>query len=125
MWYFDEETLLLTHYKLVERFGGSHGVRSIDRVHSVLEAPKQHVFGSEQYPSIFEKAAVYIRNIIGDHPFIDANKRTGMSAGLLFLEKNDIDLQISKGELEDFAVRVATESLAVEEIAEWLKGHAK
>jgi death-on-curing protein len=124
MWYFDEETLLLAHYKLVERFGGSHGVRSIDRVRSALEAPKQHVFGEEQYPSIFEKAAVYIRNIIGDHPFVDANKRTGMTAGLMFLQKNKVNLQIRQGELEDFAVKVATDVLPVDTIAQWLKEHS-
>lgn len=125
MWYFDEEALLLTHYKLVERFGGSHGVRSIDRIRSVLEAPRQNVFGKEQYPSVFDKAAVYIRNIIGDHPFVDANKRTGMTAGLMFLQKNKVDLQFKQGELEDFAVRVATESLSVEDISRWLKAHSK
>lgn len=124
MWYFDEETLLLAHYKLVERFGGSHGVRSIDRVRSVLEAPKQNVFGKEQYSSIFEKAAVYIRNIIGDHPFVDGNKRTGMTAGLMFLQKNKVNLQIRQGELEDFAVKVATEALSVDTIAQWLKKHS-
>jgi death-on-curing protein len=125
MWYFDEETLLLAHYKLVERFGGSHGVRDINRIRSVLNAPKQNIFGKEQYASIYDKAAVYIRNIIGDHPFVDGNKRTGMTAGLFFLEKNGTNIRLSEKELEDFAVKVATESLQVKDIAEWLKEHSE
>lgn len=125
MWYFDEESLLLAHYKLIERFGGSHGVRDIERVRSALSAPKQHVFGKEQYPSLFDKAAVYIRNIIGDHPFVDGNKRTGMTAGLMFLSKNGVKVALEKKELEDFAVKVAIDKLGVEQIAAWLKQHSK
>lgn len=123
MWYFDEETLPLAHYKLVERFGGSHGVRDINRIRSVLNAPKQNVFGQDQYPSIYEKAAVYIRNMIGDHPFVDGNKRTGMTIGLVFLEKNGVNLKLKTSELEDFAVQVAT-ALSVKDIATWLERHS-
>lgn len=123
MWYFDEEQLLLTHYKLIERFGGSHGIRDIKRIKSVLLSPKQEVFGAEQYPDIWLKAAVYIRNIIGDHPFVDGNKRTGMACGLIFLQKNGKHIHLKTGQLEDFAVKIATDKLSVKQIASWLKTH--
>lgn len=125
MWYFDEKQLLLTHFKLIERFGGSHGVRDIERIKSVLEAPKLIAFGEEQYPDIFQKAAVYARNIIGDHPFVDGNKRTGITCALMFLRKNGCGLKIAKGELENFAVKVATHKLQVPEIVEWLEAHSQ
>ncbi len=125
MWYFDEQTLLLAHYKLIERFGGSHGVRELERVRSVIEAPKFRAFGQEHYSDVFLKAAVYSHNIIGDHPFVDGNKRTGMTCALMFLRKNGIQVLINKGELEDFAVLVATDKLSVEQIADWLKQHTK
>jgi death-on-curing protein len=124
MWYFSEEELLLIHYKLIEKFGGSHGVRELERLRSALNAPKQSAFGSDQYETVFDKAAVYIRNIIGDHPFIDGNKRTGISAGLFFLQKNGITIQIKKGNLEDFAVKVAVDKLDVADIAKWLEEHS-
>lgn len=125
MWYFNEKELLLIHYKLIERFGGSHGIRDLERVRSALSAPKQSAFGIDQYETVYEKAAVYIRNIIGDHPFVDGNKRTGISAGLFFLQKNNIPVYIKKGDLEDFAVRVAVEKLQIESIAAWLENHSK
>jgi death-on-curing protein len=124
MWYFNEEEILLLHYKLIERFGGSHGVRDIERLRSVVHTPKQSVFGTDQYESLFEKSAVYIRNIIGDHPFVDGNKRSGISAGIFFLNKNGAALDIKRGELEDFAVRVAVDKLDVPEIAKWLQDHS-
>jgi death on curing protein len=121
--YLLEEEILFVHFKLIERYGGSHGVRNIDRIQSVVEAPKQEVFGIEQYPDIFEKAAVYLRNVIGDHPFADGNKRTGITMAIIFLQRNRKKFAARPGELEDFAVQVAVEHLDVPTIATWLQKH--
>lgn len=125
MWYFDEVKLLLVHHRLIKNFGGSHGLRDIERIKFVVNAPKLVVFEQEQYPTLFVKAAVYIHNIIADHPFTDGNKRTGISAGLIFLQKNGASLIMQTGELEDFAVRVATEHLDIQSIASWLEQHCQ
>lgn len=124
MWYFDEEELLLTHYALIERFRGSRGIRDIERIRSVLEAPKQSAFRQEQYPGAFVKAATYARNIIADHPFVDGNKRTGITCAIMFLRQNEVEVVFEKKELENYAVRIATDKLSVEEIAAWLKKHS-
>jgi death on curing protein len=123
--YLSEEEVLLAHFKLIERYGGSHGVRDIERVKSTVAAPRQEIFGAEQYPDIFEKASVYARNIIGDHLFVDGNKRTGITVAIMFLQRNGKVFVAKKGELEDFAVQVATEHLDVPAIAAWLKTHSK
>jgi death on curing protein len=122
--YVSEEEILLAHFKLVERYGGSHGVRDIKRIMSVTAAPKQEVYGTKQYPNLFEKAAVYTRNTIGDHLFTDGNKRTGITVGIMFLQRNGKKFAAKKGELEAFAVFVATEHLSVTDIAGWLKAHS-
>jgi death-on-curing protein len=125
MKYLEAEEILLIHHQLIERYGGSHGTRDLQRVKSAAVAPAQEVFGQEQYKTIFEKAAVYARNIIGDHPFNDGNKRTGMASAAMFLKRNGYTLSLKKGELEDFAVRMATDKLEVPEIAGWLKRHGR
>lgn len=125
MKYLSAEEILLIHFKLIERYGGSHGTRNLERVKSAAVAPAQEVFGQEQYPDMFEKAAVYARNIIADHPFADGNKRTGMTAAAMFLKSNDVSFVAEKGELEDFAVKIATEKLDVKIIAGWLKEHSE
>lgn len=123
--YLTVEEVLRLHFNVVEDYGGSHGVRDESRLKSVIDAPRQEVFGAEQYPSICEKAAVYIRNIIGDHPFSDGNKRTGVTVAGVFLIRNGISLTASPKELEDFAVKVATDHLDILEIAAWLEAHTK
>jgi death-on-curing protein len=122
--YLTEEEVLLAHFKLIERYGGSHGVRDIERIKSAVAALRQEVFGEEQYPDLFEKAAVYARNIIGDHPFSDGNKRTGITVAVMFLQRNGRVFHAQKGEVEDFAVKVATNHLDLAAIAIWLQAHA-
>lgn len=122
--YLSLEEILRIHFQVVEDFSGSHGVRDEGRLESLVAASKQEVFGTEQYPSILDKAAVYLRNVIGDHPFVDGNKRTGVTIVGIFLMRNDIGLSSSPRELEDFAVLVATDHLGVAEIAKWLKQHS-
>ncbi|MGH7195950.1 MAG: type II toxin-antitoxin system death-on-curing family toxin [Candidatus Saccharimonadales bacterium] len=125
MKYLTLEEILWLHFQVVEDFGGAHGVCDENRLKSVIEAPAQAVFGAEQYPGLFEKAAVYLRNIIGDHPFADGNKRTAVTVCGIFLMHSGQKLSASPKQLEDFAVRVATERLDVSAIASWLEKHCQ
>jgi death-on-curing protein len=123
--YLSAEEILRLHFQLIEDYGGSHGVRDESRLKSIIVAPKQHVFGQEQYPTLYEKAAVYLRNIIGDHPFIDGNKRTALTVCGVFLGRNRLVLVAEPKDLESFMVRIATDHLSIEAIAEWLWANSK
>lgn len=124
MQYFTVEEILELHFMIIEDYGGSHGVRDDGRVMSLAEVPKQVVFGIEQYETIFEKAAVYMRNCIADHPFADGNKRTGTTLAVIFLSRQSTELIAEPVALEDFAVRVAVERLDVADIASWLEQYS-
>ena len=125
MQYFSVEELLLLHFKIIQDYGGSHGVRDEGRIESVVSAPWQEVFGQPQYATVFEKAAVYLRNIIADHPFVDGNKRIGITVATIFLTRNSRHLTATSGELEDFAIQVAVEHLDIPAIVDWLNGHSR
>lgn len=121
--YISLEEILRIHFQLIQDFGGSHGIRDEGRLASVVGAPQQVVFGNEQYTSLHEKAAVYYRNIIGDHPFVDGNKRTAVTVCGIFLARNSCSLRVSPKELEDFTVEIATKKLDITAIADWLQHH--
>lgn len=125
MRYLSVEEILRLHFQVVENYGGSHGVRDEGRVASLVAAPKQEVFGVEQYPDVFHKAAVYMRNVIGDHPFVDGNKRTGVVVAGIFMTRNGYKLIAEQHDLEDFVVKIATDHLSVVDIANWLKKNTK
>ncbi|HVU59389.1 MAG TPA: type II toxin-antitoxin system death-on-curing family toxin [Candidatus Saccharimonadales bacterium] len=119
------EQLLEIHALVVEATGGSTGLRDIGRLEAAVAAQTQDVFSEELYPSIYDKSAAMIRGIIADHAFIDGNKRTAMLAGLTLLEINGIAFTALSGEIEEFAVRIATEKLDVPHIAAWLHQHSE
>ena len=119
------EQILQLHALVLVKDGGAGGVRDIGRLEAVVSAQHQVVFGEELYATVFTKVAALMRGIIGDHPFVDGNKRTAMLAGLTLLEVNGYNFTAQRGELEDFAVRVATNRLDIDVIADWLKRHSR
>jgi death-on-curing protein len=117
------EHLLEIHALVLTETGGGEGLRDLGRLESAVATQSQNVFGEELYPGMADKAAAIIRGIIADHPFVDGNKRTAMLAGLTLLELNNLDFQASRGEIENYAIEIATEHLDVKAISNWL--HAR
>lgn len=118
------EQVLELHALVISEADGSQGLRDLGRLEAALATQTQSVFGTELYESPYEKAAALVRGIIADHAFVDGNKRTGMLAGLTFLRINKVKFKASKGEIEDFAVHIATKHLGVPAIADWLEKHS-
>lgn len=81
------------------------------------------IYGQALYPYIFEKAGVYMFNIIANHVFTDGNKRTGLEAGLMFLKLNGYRLKEKVGDeiLIDFIISVASGEQTLETVQNWLK----
>ncbi len=119
------EQILQLHALVLVKDGGADGVRDVGRLEAAVSTQHQVVFGEELYATVFAKAAALIRGIIGDHPFTDGNKRTAMLAGLTLLEVNGYNFTAQRGELENFAVRIATDRLDIDAIADWLERHSR
>ena len=119
------DQILQIHILVVGETGGSTGILDLGRLESVVGTQNQHVFGKETYEGQLQKAAALIRGIIGDHPFVDGNKRTALLTALTFLKINGVNLTISQGDLENFAVQVVIDKLDVTSIANWLEKHKK
>jgi len=119
------DQIVQLHVLVVGETGGSTGIRDLGRLESVVGAQNQYVFGKETYTDPMQKAAALIRGIIGDHPFVDGNKRTALLTALTFLKINGVNLTIPQGDLENFAVQVTIDKLNVSSIANWLEKHNK
>jgi death on curing protein len=104
----------------------------------LIEAVQAEMFGAPLYPSISDKAGYIFFNIIGNHIFQDGNKRTGLEAALLFLEKNGYQLKDEliqvkneeknipseigsvQGILFDFVIEAASGKLNLEDCQTWI-----
>ncbi len=119
------EQLLMIHSIIIDETGGIHGVRDLHPIESLGKSPRQVVFGKKLYRDIFSKAAVYAREIIQSHPFIDGNKRSGMTAAIIFLEQNGYRFDAERGEIEKIALEIARGRRNFLKIAGWLKKHCQ
>lgn len=89
----------------------------------LIEAVDAEMFGDKMYPTIHQKAGLYMYNIIANHIFQDGNKRTGLESALLFLQLNNYDLKISITNeiLTNFTLSVAAGEKTLEEVQKWFE----
>jgi death-on-curing protein len=66
-----------------------------------------------------------LHRIILNYPFVDGNKRTGLTVAALFLQINGKKLAASHEELELFILDIAAGRYDVGEIAHWLRTHTQ
>jgi death-on-curing protein len=98
--YLSQDDLLDLHAYIVTTYGGLLGIASQDRLTTVLNAPRQAMFGAELYPDLCSKASVLTFLIIKDHPFLSGNDGTALIAMLRFLESNGHTLRADIGSAE-------------------------
>jgi len=122
--YLTVEQVLFVHARLIDETGGSHGVRDLGLLVSVVSRPKATYGGVELYPDIFSKSAALIHSLVHNHPIVDGNKRTGITAAGLFLMRNGRRTIASNPELEAFTLSVATSPLEIGDIALWMEAHS-
>ena len=112
---------LFYHAELVNKFGGSHGVRDEGILDASLNRPFATFGGIDLFPEPVDKAAAIMHGIITGHPFIDGNKRTGYVLGRLILQEQGFDIRATEDDKYAMVIQVATGQLSVEGIVVWMK----
>lgn len=116
-----KSAVLVIHDDQLARFGGLPGIRDEGLLDSALAQPFASFDGQELYPSVPEKAARYAYGIINNHPFADANKRTGTALLITFLTGNGYRFKPRWRELYRTIIAVADGSMSYSELAEWVQ----
>jgi len=112
---------LFYHAELVNKFGGSHGVRDEGILDASLNRPFATFGGIDLFPEPVDKAAAIMHGIITGHPFIDGNKRTGYVLSRLILQEQGFDIRATEDDKYAMVIQVATGQLDVEGIVVWMK----
>lgn len=124
MSYLTVEQVLFIHMRLITETGGSSGLRELALLASAVARPQATFGGEDLYPDLFSKAAALMDSLIRNHPFVDGNKRVGITAAGLFLLRNGQRLTATNAELESFTLQVARSEVSVEQITTWLRDHS-
>lgn len=101
------------------------GVKDPNLLDSAINRPKQSVFGSDAYPTIYEKAAALFESIAKNHAFHNANKRTALASLIVFLKINHFRWTMGIEEEQDFTVDVVNHKYTFEEIVSTIMKHTE
>lgn len=108
------------HEVLIEKFGGSHGIRDLALLESALSRPFQTFDLEDLHPTTINKAAALIESILINHPFIDGNKRIGYVLMRLLIMNYGFDILATDDEKYDFSIKIDRGEYRYSEITDWL-----
>jgi death-on-curing protein len=108
-------------HRLIEMFGGLHGVRD----KGAVEAP---VFRPQigYYNSIAEEAAALMESLGNNHGFFDGNKRIAFTATDVFLRRNGSYIEVEA--LDGYAFidgSMERHEFRFGQILDWIRQHTK
>jgi death-on-curing protein len=119
------QQILFIHHRLIAATGCSHGVRDLEALQAAAARPQATFEGADLYPDLFAKAAALFESLIRNHPFVDGNKRTAVSATGLLLRRNGFELAATQEDLYSFTMTMATGEAGQAEARVWLAAHAR
>lgn len=119
------DEIVMLHDKLLKATGGLPGLRDRGLLESAVLSINAGFDDVEQYPTVEEKAARLAFALIGNHAFVDGNKRVGVLAMLMTLQLNGVMPQYTQQELIDLGLGAAGGKLAYQDILRWIVTHQK
>ncbi|MBQ3443989.1 MAG: type II toxin-antitoxin system death-on-curing family toxin [Selenomonadaceae bacterium] len=125
MIYLTQNQVLKLHDKIINEFGGIHGIRNEAALQSALANPLQTFAGLDLYPSVIDKAVQLCFGIIKNHPFLDGNKRLGLHLMLILIHINGLKIDIAHDELIDIIFKVADGTFNRQDFLQALKEKIK
>ncbi|MBP7469930.1 MAG: type II toxin-antitoxin system death-on-curing family toxin [Flavobacterium sp.] len=115
----------IIHNILIDKFGGSKGIRDIGLLESALARPFATFDDNDLYPNPTEKASAILESIVINHPFIDGNKRTAYTLMRLILLENGLDIIASQESKYDLVISASTGKFRFDEIKNWIQSNLK
>ncbi|MCZ6486827.1 MAG: type II toxin-antitoxin system death-on-curing family toxin [Gammaproteobacteria bacterium] len=115
--YLSVDEVLVIHTALLERFGGSVGIRDKGSLESALYRPQ-----SGYYADLVEMAAAMFESLINNHPFIDGKKRVAFFSTDVFLRLNGYKIVTDPDAAYDFLMNLfSSNTCDLEHLEPWLR----
>lgn len=109
------------HQRLIERFGGTAGMRDRGLLDSALHRPQ-----SGYYADLVEMAAALFESLLMNHPFVDGNKRVAFAVADIFLRLNGFLIETSTDDAYDAIIEaLASGGDRFDRLDAWLRTHVR
>jgi len=108
-------------HRLIDMFGGRHGVRDKGAVEAAVFRPQVGY-----YNSIEEEAAALMESLGNSHGFLDGNKRIAFTAADVFLRRNGFYIDVEGIDGHAFIDgSIARHEFRFAQIRDWIRQHIK
>lgn len=119
--YFTVAEIYRMQYRLIELFGGLHGVRDQGAVEAAVFRPQ-----TGYYNSLEEEASALMESLGNNHGFLDGNKRIAFTATDVFLRRNGFYLEVEPVDGYAFIVgSMERNEFRFAQILDWIRQHIK
>jgi death-on-curing protein len=108
---------LAIHDRVIEAFGGDHGVRDAGLLESALYRPR-----TGHYRDLPEMAAALFESLLMNHPFVDGNKRVAFFATDVFLRLNGWRFEVDAEKAHRFLIeRLESGECDYDRLLPWIR----
>jgi death-on-curing protein len=108
-------------HRLIDLFGGLHGVRDAGAIEAAVFRPQ-----TGYYDSVEEEAAALMESLGMNHGFLDGNKCIAFAAADVFLRLNGFYLDVNAEDGYSFIEgSLARSEFRFARILEWIRAHMK
>jgi death-on-curing protein len=114
-----------THNELINRFGGSKGLRDKGSLLAALARPYATFDLQDLYPTAIDKAAAIFESVIINHPFMDGNKRIAFALMRLTLLEYNFDILATQNEKYEMTIAASQGEIRFDEIKLWIESKIK
>ena len=119
--YFTVAEVYEMQHLLIERFGGTHGVRDKNAVEAAVSRPQ-----TGYYNSLEEEAAALMESLGNNHGFLDGYKRIAFTATDVFLRRNDFYIEVEAQAGHEFIYgSMDRQEFRFPQILDWIRQHIR
>lgn len=115
------DEIIEIHRDQIARYGGSDGIRDWGLLQSAIAIPAATFGGRLLHGDLCEMAAAYLFHIVGNHAFIDGNKRVGAVAAFVFCDLNHLRMTADPTIYADVVFAVARGEMPKSAVAEFFR----
>lgn len=113
--------VLAIHAILIERYGGTDGLRDPGLLEAALFRPQ-----TGYYASLIEEAAALWESLAQNHPFIDGNKRVAFAVTYTFLYVNGARIDADADAIWHFISDMyETQTFTYDRLTGWLRENVR
>jgi death on curing protein len=108
------------HSRVLDLTGGERGDLNRSNLEYILEAVKGIGEKLDRRHAMTIKASFLLYNLIGQHPFVNGNKRTAFELVKLFLRLNGYEIGAKPDERYSYLADIAAGRVSLAKVQEWI-----